>query len=142
MYRYILQSGDSDLVSVREELKFLESYTYLIQTRYRDRFSIDIKIEDDFLEREIPPLALQLLVENAVKHNEISESNPLNVQIYSKEGFIYVENHIQPRTTLAEGTGNGLQNLKKRFLLLRKQALTITTENNTFSVQLPLSEVS
>jgi len=138
MYRYILQSGDSDLVSVREELKYLESYTYLIETRYRDRFSIEIDIEDWCLKQKIPPLALQLLVENAVKHNEISESNPLKVSIFSKENAIYVENPIRPRTTLAEGTGNGLLNLKKRYLLLQKQELNVRTDNNIFSVELPL----
>lgn len=142
MYRYILQSGDRNLVSVREELKFLGSYTYLIETRYRDRFSIDIQIEEAFLEEQIPPLALQLLVENAVKHNEISESNPLKVDIYSKEASIFVENPLRPRTTLAEGTGNGLSNLRKRYSLLRKQELIVKTENNTFKVELPLNKAS
>lgn len=139
MYRYILQSSDRDLVSVREELKFLESYTYLIQTRYRDRFVIDLRIEEGYFEKEIPPLALQLLLENAVKHNEISQTNPLQVKIYSKDGSIFVENQIRPRTTLAEGTGNGLLNLDKRYLLLRKQQIVIQKENNIFSVKLPLS---
>ena len=141
MYRYILQSGDRNLVSVREELKFLESYTYLIQTRYRDRFSIDIQIDERFMEEQIPPLALQLLVENAVKHNEISETNPLKVNIYSKEESIYVVNPLRPRSTLAEGTGNGLSNLKKRYVLLRKQELSVNQESNIFSVELPLNTV-
>ena len=140
MYRYILQSGESDLVSVREELNFLESYTYLIRTRYRERFTIDIQIEPSHLECKIPPLALQLLVENAVKHNEISGTNPLTVKIYSKQGSLFVENVIRPRRTLAEGTKNGLLNLKKRYVLLRKQELTVKTENNIFSVELPLSK--
>lgn len=138
MYRYILQSGDSDLVSVKEELKFLDSYTYLIRTRYRDRFFIDINIENKFLEKEIPPLALQLLVENAVKHNEISETNPLKVKIYSKEGSIFVENVMRPRTTIGEGTKHGLTNLKKRYILLCKEEPAVRTENNIFSVELPL----
>ena len=138
MYRYILQSGESDLVSLKEELKFLESYTYLICTRYRDRFSIDIQIEDKLLEEEIPPLALQLLVENAVKHNEISETNPLKVKIYSNDGSIFVENVMRPRTTISEGTKHGLLNLKKRYVLLCKQELTVRTENNIFSVELPI----
>ena len=142
MYRYILQSGEGDLTSVKEELKFLESYTYLIRTRYRDRFSIDIKIKNEFLVERIPPLALQLLVENAVKHNEISEANPLLVNIFSKEGSIYVENAIRPRNTLVEGTKNGLLNLKKRYSLLRKQELTVRTENGIFSVELPLNKVT
>ena len=139
MYRYILQCGDNDLVSVKDELKFLESYTYLIHSRYRNRFTIDIAIEEKYLEEQIPPLALQILVENAVKHNEISESNPLKVKVYSKNGSIVVENPIRPRTTLAEGTGNGLANLKKRYALLRKQDIEVSTAEAIFSVELPLN---
>ncbi len=142
MYRYILQSGESDLVTVREELKFTESYTHLIRARYRDRFSIDIDIADKYLDREIPPLALQLLVENAVKHNEISRTNPLNVHIYSKGGSIHVKNRIQPRTILKESTKNGLLNLKKRYVLLLKQELQVRTENNIFAVELPLKKIA
>ncbi|NNK19379.1 MAG: histidine kinase, partial [Maribacter sp.] len=138
MYRYILQSTDRDLVSLREELKLVESYSYLIKTRYRDRFAIDIEIDEKYHEKEIPPLALQLLVENAVKHNEISETNPLTVKIFYKDGFIFVENKLQPRTAMAEGTGNGLVNLDKRYYLIEKQNITITTSNNKFSVKLPL----
>lgn len=138
MYRYILQSGESDLVSVSDELKFTESYTHLIRTRYRDRFTMDIQIDDQFLDQEIPPLALQLLVENAVKHNEISSSNPLTVRIYSKDASLYVENPIQPRTVLKEGTKNGLLNLKKRYVLLLKKEVKVRSENNTFVVELPL----
>ena len=138
MYRYILQSGESDLVSVRDELKFTASYTHLIRARYRDRFSIDIQIDVRLLDYEIPPLALQLLVENAVKHNEISTSNPLTVRIYSKECSLYVENKIQPRTVLKEGTKNGLLNLKKRYVLLLKKEVKVQTENNIFAVELPL----
>jgi two-component system LytT family sensor kinase len=137
MYRYILQSGDSDLVSVKDELKFLESYTFLIRTRYRDRFAIDINIDPKYLELQIPPLALQLLVENSVKHNEISKTNPLKVNIYSKDGSIYVDNPIRLRKTFAEGTKNGLLNLKKRYILLLRKELTVRTENDIFSVQLP-----
>ncbi len=138
MYRYILQSGDSNLVSVKDELKFLESYTYLIRTRYRDRFSININIEEQYLEQQIPTLALQLLVENSVKHNEISGTHPLKVNIYSKEGSIYVDNPIRLRKTFAEGTKNGLLNLHKRYVLLLRKELTVRKENNIFSVQLPL----
>lgn len=138
MYRYILQSGDSDLVSVKDELKFLESYTYLMSTRYRDRFAIDIQIEEPYLSMEIPPLALQLLVENSVKHNEISETHPLKVRIYSKDGSLYVDNPMRLRNTFAEGTKNGLLNLRKRYILLLRKELTVRTENDIFSVQLPL----
>ncbi|MBD0852223.1 sensor histidine kinase [Maribacter arenosus] len=140
MYRYILQSSDSDLVSLKEELKFLESYTYLIQTRYRDRFQIDIHIEDKYLNEKIPPLALQILVENAVKHNEISETNPLKVEVYTKDGSLVVQNQIQPRTTLSENSGYGLQNLEKRYALLKKNKISIHKKNNIFMVELPLKQ--
>lgn len=139
MYRYILQSGDSNLVTVKEELKYLESYAYLIETRYRDRFQLNIKIDESFLDKKLPPMALQLLVENAVKHNEISASHPLKVDILQRNGSIFVENIIRPRTNLADGTKNGLINLKKRYALLLKQDLSIRQDNDIFSVELPLA---
>lgn len=141
MYRYILQSGDRDLVLLKEELKFLDSYTYLIKTRYRDRFQITIHIDESYMDRKIPPLALQLLVENAVKHNEISETSPLKVDIYSENESIFVENRIKPRTTLAEGTGNGLLNLYKRYYMIRKQSIVIDKKDNIFRVKLPLNRM-
>jgi LytS/YehU family sensor histidine kinase len=140
MYRYILQSGDRDMVTVEEELKFLESYSYLIKTRYRGRFVLNINLKDENLKKELPPLALQLLVENAVKHNEISASHPLKVDIVQRNGSIFVENGIRPRTNLADGTKNGLINLKKRYALLLKQDLTIRQDNDIFSVELPLAK--
>ncbi|MCM4169611.1 hypothetical protein KCTC52924_00394 [Arenibacter antarcticus] len=141
MYRYILQSGDRDLVQLKEELKFLESYTYLIKTRYRNRFLIDINIDEKYLERRIPPLALQLLVENAVKHNEISETNPLKVTIYSENESLFVENKVRIRTTLAEGTGTGLLNLYKRYYMIRKQQIVIDRNTEFFRVKLPLNKM-
>jgi two-component system LytT family sensor kinase len=139
MYRYILQSGEKDLVTIEEELKFLESYTYLIETRYRDRFTIDLYIEKRFLEKEIPPLALQILVENAVKHNEISETNPLVVSVYSEDNSILVKNEIRLRTTFVDSTGNGLSNLDKRYKLLKNQNIKISKDNNEFCVSLALN---
>ncbi len=139
MYRYILQSGERDLVCLRDELKFLESYAFLIKTRYHQYcFKIDTDISEEHMQMEIPPMALQLLVENAVKHNEISKGCPLHIKIYSKEDFLVVENKIHPRNTPVEGTGNGLINLDKRYFLLRKKKIVISQEDDTFKVQLPL----
>tara|TARA_R110000868_G_scaffold21614_4_gene89502 strand:- start:1245 stop:2282 length:1038 start_codon:yes stop_codon:yes gene_type:complete len=142
MYRYILQSGDRDLVALKEEIKFLDSYTYLIKTRYRNRFQIEISIDEGYLDRKIPPLALQLLVENAVKHNEISETHPLKVHIYSQGDCIYVENKVRARTTLAEGTGTGLLNLYKRYYMIRKQQIIVDKQNDIFRVKLPLNKMT
>lgn len=139
MYRYILQSGDRDTVCVKDELKFLESYTYLIRTRYRDLcFKVDIKIDPSHLNMMIPPMALQLLMENAVKHNEISKGCPLLVSIYSEGDKIVVVNKLRPRATPVDSMGNGLFNLDKRYELLRKQHISIRKDEDEFSVKLPL----
>ncbi|MCK8520761.1 histidine kinase [Aquimarina sp. D1M17] len=139
LYRYILQSGERDLVTVEEELKFLQSYILLIKTRYQDRFNIDINIDEKLSGEEIPPLAMQLLVENAVKHNEISQENPLHVRVYSQDQALYVENIIKPRTSLVQSTGNGLANLDKRYYLLKKEHILIDKRNGVFVVKLPLN---
>lgn len=138
MYRYILQSGESDLVTLSEEIKFLQNYIYLIKTRYRDRFEVELDIEPDLFSATIPPLALQLLVENAVKHNEISETHPLRVRIYSEGDILYVENKIHERSSMPEQTGIGLANLRKRFAIIKKADIVISRVNGTFRVALPL----
>lgn len=139
MYRYILQSGERDLVCLKDELKFLESYAFLIKTRYHQYcFQIEMDISDKHLNMEIPPMALQLLVENAVKHNEISKGCPLGIRIYSKDDYLVVENRIHPRNTPMEGTGSGLVNLDKRYFLLQRKKIVITQEDDLFRVQLPL----
>ncbi|WP_299322666.1 sensor histidine kinase [uncultured Maribacter sp.] len=140
MYRYILQSGETNLVSTKEELKFLDCYTFLMKTRYRDRIEIDVNIDEEFMDMKIPPLALQSLVENSVKHNEISSTNPLTVKVYSNGNSLVVENPIRSRSTLAEGMGTGLYNLKKRYSLLLKKEVLVSTENDIFKVELPLKQ--
>ena len=140
MYRYILQSSDRNLVSLKEELKFLDSYIYLIKTRYRNRFEINIDIDEKLYEENVPPLALQLLVENAVKHNEISESNPLLVKVYVDNGYICVENKILLRTTFVDSTGNGLSNLNKRCLLLKDREIEISDTDGIFKVKFLLKK--
>ncbi|WP_282050634.1 sensor histidine kinase [Maribacter aquivivus] len=140
MYRYILQSGETNLVPVKDELKFLRSYIFLMETRYRDRIQIEVDVADDFLDRMVPPLALQSLVENSVKHNEISSTNPLTVKVYSNGESLFVENPIRSRSTLAEGMGTGLYNLKKRYSLLLKKELIVSNDNEIFKVELPLNQ--
>ncbi len=139
LYRYILQSGNQDLVLLQDELTFLKSYVHLIQTRYRDRFSIRIAIDEQWLSTKIPVLSLQLLVENAIKHNEISENLPLEVHVFTDENYLIVENKIQPKSTYVDSTGNGLANLAKRYDLLENKKVVISNTNNSFRVKLPLN---
>ena len=138
MYRYILQSGEHDLVSLEEELKFLDSYTHLIGARYGENFKLDLQIDDELKSLKIPPLCLQLLVENAVKHNEISATNPLKVFVKGSNATLEVSNVIVPRTHPAESTGHGLANINQRFKLLKGKDIRIVQEQGVFSVSLPL----
>jgi len=139
MYRYILQSGHQNLISLKEELKFLESYIYLIKTRYRDRVNVEIDINDKWFVEKIPVLSLQLLVENAVKHNEISEENPLLIKIYEENDFLIVENKVKARTSFVDSTGHGLENIDQRFFLLKEKHIVINNVNNLFKVKLPIN---
>ncbi len=138
MYRYILQSGHQDLVNIEEELKFINSYVFLIKTRYRDKFNIEIEIDDSFYSVMIPVLTLQLLVENTVKHNEISAKNPLKVRVYIDNDSIVVENKIKQRSAFVDSTGQGLVNIDKRYKLLKNKNIHISNENDFFRVKLPL----
>lgn len=140
MYRYILQSSNRNLVSLKEELKFLDSYIFLIKTRYRNRFEIEIDLSDDLYEEKLPSLALQLLVENAVKHNEISKINPLIVKVYFDNNYLCVENKIRLRKTLVDSTGNGLSNLNKRCILLKDRKIEISDTDGIFKVKFLLKE--
>ena len=140
MYRYILQSSDRNLVTLKEELKFLDSYIFLIKTRYRNRIEIEINISDDLCDQKVPPLALQLLVENAIKHNEISETNPLLVKIYFDSDYLCVENKIRLRSTFVDSTGKGLSNLNKRCLLLKDRKIEISDADGNFKVKFLLKK--
>ncbi|MDY8134312.1 sensor histidine kinase [Aquimarina sp. 2201CG5-10] len=139
LYRYILQSKNHDMVTLKEEMRFLESYIYLIQQRYQASFQIEINISEDLFQHKIPTLSLQLLVENAIKHNEISASRPFVVKIFNEDGWIIVKNKIQRRTSHVESTNVGLSNLNTRFALLIGQEVLIKDINGYFIVKLPLT---
>lgn len=138
LYRYILQSKDQNLVTLKEELKFLNSYIFLIKERYRENFHINISIDESLLQKETPTLALQILVENSVKHNEISARKPLTVDIYNDDNFLIVKNKIQKRTGSTESTNTGLSNLNNRFQLSLNKTIIIEKSQDYFIVKLPI----
>lgn len=138
LYRYILQSKDQDLVTLKEELRFLESYIHLIEVRYRENFMVNINIKDDLLQNKIPTLALQLLMENAVKHNEISDDRPLKVEVFDEGDHLVIKNRLQERTGNLESTNIGLSNLNVRFKLHMDKELEVLREEGHFVVKLPI----
>lgn len=137
VYRYVLDTRDKEIVSLEEELKFLQSYVYLQQIRFGDKLRVDIKLSGT--KSMVAPLALQMLIENAIKHNIISQENPLSVKIYSSKNSIIVENDLQRRNTIEEGSsGVGLENIKKRYEFLSGKTVEIEELDTIFRVTLPV----
>lgn len=137
--RYTLQSNEKQIVTLKEEMDFMESYLFLIRMRFSTNLSVNTSINEDLFLHKLPPLTIQALVENAIKHNEISKRKPLKINILTteKESLIVV-NDIQKKFTEEEGTGIGLTNLAKQFQLLIGKEIFISDENNQFSVEVPL----
>lgn len=138
LFRYILQSQDQTLVSVKEELKVLDSYTHLIKQRYQGNFNVHVNIEDKFLQKQIPILALQMLMENAIKHNEISDKHPLYMEFYSEGKWIVAKNVLQKRTDNIESTNTGLRNLNSRTKLQLEKEIEIFRDDTHFIVKIPV----
>lgn len=142
MFRYILENDEKDLVTVEQELSFLNDYQFLLEMRHQDGIEIENKIALDNNDILIPPMSLQILVENAVKHNSFSPADPLHIQLYNEgDSFIVVENPKKPKKELVKSTGIGLKNLSKRLNLSFKRGLEITNNSAEFKVKLPISAV-
>jgi two-component system LytT family sensor kinase len=138
VYRYILEVIDLPVVELRRELEFARSYMYLQSMRFTDAVRIDIDVVTDQLELQIPPLALQTVVENAFKHNRATAETPLRISIVGRNGVLTVTNNLQPRTSGVRSTGVGLENLRKRFNHLGAGAPSFTLARDQFTAVLPL----
>jgi len=140
VYRAILLAKDEDLITLDEELKFMESYIFLIKTRFREDINFTIAVSDDFKHYMLPPLSIQMLVENAVKHNKITEQKPLTMEILSAEsGYLIVKNNLNKQVlTDAESSGSGLNNLKGRYAPFSDQEVKVMEDGECFEVSIPL----
>lgn len=140
-YRYILEQKDNDSISLKTELDFIRSYAFLLKIRFEEKFDLKIELnETEANDFHIAPLTLQLLIENAVKHNKMSADTPLQVTIRKENEFLIVENAIR-RLQSGEGvvsTGIGLKNIVKRYQLLTEIPVEISSDNNIFRVKIPL----
>jgi two-component system, LytTR family, sensor kinase len=140
-YRYILEQKDNDTVSLKTEMDFLESYAFLLKIRFENKFDVKVSITDQEAEKyHIAPLTLQLLIENCVKHNRMSEKEPLIVSILIKDDHLVVINPVRPRsqTERITSTGIGLSNIKNRYQLLTKSSVQIDQDEELFTVKIPL----
>ena len=137
LFRYVLDSRDKELVPVKEELEFIKAYSSLLHSRFEEKLSIQL----DFEAREyemIVPMTLQLLIENCVKHNEISASQPLSIIILREGEYIRVENKLQEKPEEIDSNKTGLSNIRQQFKYFTDKEILITQTDSTFSVEVPI----
>jgi len=138
VYRYVLDTRDKELVSLDEELKFLNSYLFLQQIRFGNKLRVDIKLSGDL---KVAPLVLQMLIENAIKHNVISEEEPLTIRLFRENGWMVVENNRKNKRTLPEeSTGVGLANIRSRYSYFSDKPVVVISDDAKFVVKLPVIE--
>lgn len=143
VYRYLLKyNKDEYLVALKPELDFIRSYIHILKERFEDGLFVDINVSESFYEYKIPPLSLQLLIENAVKHNILSLRNPLRIAIFDEAEYLVVRNNIQRKKGIsisANGhTGIGLQNLRARYEIIAGADIIVEEHAATFTVKIPL----
>ena len=140
-FRYLSQNGaNSNFVTLREEMQFAEAYCYLFKIRYADKLSFDFNIEEEYLDYKLPPISLQPLIGNTVKHNTISSKQLFKVRIFTEAGYLVVANDKRPMLEPNPGTGIGLSNLNTRYQLLLNREIEIIDNDKEFVVRLPLKE--
>jgi len=140
VFRYILQNGQSMLVTLDEEMRFAEAYSYLFKTRYADKLFFDFSIDDEHRRWLLPALTLQPLMENAVKHNTITRSQPFHVRIGIEGDRLVVANPRFPKLDSEPGTGIGLENLRNRWELITGDTIEVRSSERTFEVRMPLQK--
>jgi sensor histidine kinase YesM len=141
LFRYVLESRDKELVPVKDELEFMEAYTYLLQTRFEDK----LVIRNGFTGKKdemIVPMTLQVLMENCIKHNEISARQPLKIMISRNGDYIRIANDLQLKATAVESKKTGLSNIRQQFKFFTAKEILIEQTADSFLVDVPLIKVS
>jgi LytS/YehU family sensor histidine kinase len=136
-YRYVLQSRGKTTVLLKDEIELLYSYIAIHKERLGENLQVKIDIGNDSIEKNIPPLSLQLLVENAIKHNIAGKENPLMIEVFTDTDSITVKNNLQPKESFYS-TRNGLKNLVQRYKLIAEKEVEINQNEEFFTVKLPL----
>ena len=136
-FRYMLGSRDKELVLVREEVNLLEKYIHLQESRFKTNLNIHVDVPESFYHYAMPPLVLQMLVENSIKHNIISQDKPLKVSVRAEKETLLVENNLQKKSGVSS-TGQGLRNITERYRLFTTREVEITKTSAIFKVAIPL----
>ncbi|MFK7031554.1 histidine kinase [Flavobacterium oreochromis] len=138
VYRYVLEQKDKELVSVEEELSFAKTYMNLLKMRFENSLSFQLPVDFNNAEAKVVPLSLQLLLENTIKHNIVSEKKPLEIKIFIENNYLVVENNLQKKEVLQERQGVGLQNIINRYGLISSRKVLIQQNSIFFRVYIPI----
>jgi two-component system, LytTR family, sensor kinase len=140
VYRHILEVKDERIIPLKEELDVLKAYAFLLKTRFGNNLNIKIDVADEKMKKKIIPLSLQLLMENAIKHNIVSAEKPLTIDVYAVNGTLVMSNNLQKKNQAFESTGIGLDNIRNRYKLLGDKTVEVTETSTRFTVSIPLIE--
>jgi two-component system LytT family sensor kinase len=138
IYRYVLQHKDQRLVSVGTELSFIKNYVFLAETRFSEALKITFRVNEDQMDRTIVPVTLQVLLENAFKHNVMDVNRPLHIEIFSEGDYLVIRNNLQKRKTVEGSNKQGLENLKSLYRFLTDRPLITGESESHFTVKVPL----
>ena len=138
VYRYLLDSGNANLIELADELRFAKAYIHIQSERFGDNLILNWLVPDSALQLHIVPMSLQLLLENAIKHNVVSKAKPLSITVEVNNEHLIVQNILQPKSTQLPSTGVGLQNIRKRYDLMTNQEIEISNNGAQFTVVIPL----
>ncbi|MEM8568053.1 MAG: histidine kinase, partial [Bacteroidota bacterium] len=142
VYRYVLELNKVEFVTLNEELDFIDSYLFMQKLRYNNTILVSKSIKNSDLNKLVPPMALQVIVENALKHNEISAAKPLRIRINSSDGYVVVSNSYNPKETLKASTGLGQKNIIERYQLIDSKLPQFYVEEQKYVAKLPLIQVA
>jgi two-component system, LytTR family, sensor kinase len=138
MFRYILEKREQAMSSVDRELEILDVYMFLMRTRHGESLQLKVDIDEHYRELFIPTLSLQMLIENAIKHNKFSESDPLEISLFIEDEYLVVQNQIHSKTSDVTSTKVGLENIRNRYGLQTDRSVVISTVDDRFTVKLPV----
>jgi hypothetical protein len=138
VYKYFLINKTRELISLKDEMEFIDNYFFLLQIRHDHRLNLEIELDEEANKVMIPPCAVQVLIENAIKHNEFTEENPLLIRISMNGQYIRVSNNAKPKPYAVSSTGIGLKNLNSRYKIITGKNIQVENSRESFIVKLPL----
>lgn len=138
IYRYLLANHEGHLALLQQEMDFINAYLYVIKERFEDALQVTLAVDAEALQKKIPPAALQLLIENAIKHNVVAIDEPLHITIFTEDNYVVVRNTLNVKENNTPGEGIGLHNIAERYRLLSGAEVVIEKTDRLFTVKLPL----